>query len=74
MQLSSALWQKPEGTLKKQLYMEQNQSEIVPEYNGRLSCDRHLIFLFGVVRGLVMKIRGDEPVYHVNCPRCGSHV
>jgi len=28
--------------LKKQLYMEHKQSEIVPEYNGSLSCDRHL--------------------------------
>ena len=60
--------------LKKQLYMEHNQSEIVPEYNGRLSCDRHLKLLFGDVCGMFMNIRGDEPVYHVNCPNCGSHV
>ena len=34
--------QKPEVTLKKQMYMEHNQSEIVPVYNGSLSCDRHV--------------------------------
>jgi len=45
----------------------------VPEYNGRLSCDRHLKLLFGVVCGMFMNI-GDEPVYHVNCPNSGSHV
>jgi hypothetical protein len=60
--------------LKKQLYMEHVQSEIGPEYNGSLSCDRHLKWLFGVVCGLFMNIRGDEPVYHVNCPSSGSHV
>jgi len=54
--------------------MEHNESEIVPEYNGSLSCDRHLKLLFGVVCGLFMNIRGDEPVYHVNCSICGSYV
>ena len=60
--------------LKEYLYMEHNESEIVPEYNGSLSCDRHLKLLFGVVCGLFMNIRGDEPVYHVNCSICGSYV
>jgi hypothetical protein len=47
---------------KKQLYMEHVQSEIVPEYNGSLSCDRHLKLLLGLVCGLFMNIRGDEAV------------
>jgi hypothetical protein len=74
MQFSSALWWKPEVMLKKQLYMEHNQSAIVPECNGRLSCDRHLILLFGFVCSLFVNVRGDEPVHHVNCPSSGSHV
>jgi hypothetical protein len=60
--------------LKKQLYMEHNQSEIVSEYNGSLSCDRHLKLLYGVVCGVFMNTRGDESVYHVNCCSSGSHV
>jgi len=68
------LWWKPEVILKEQLYREHNQSEIVPEYNGRLSCERHVKLLFGVVCGTFMNMRGDEPVYHVNCPNSGSHV
>jgi len=31
-----------EVTLKKQLYKEHDQSDIVCEYNGSLSCDRHI--------------------------------
>jgi hypothetical protein len=42
LQFSSTLLWKPEVTRNKQLYMEQNWSEIVPEYNGNLSCDRHV--------------------------------
>jgi len=60
--------------LKKQLYMEHYQSEIVPECNGSLSSDRHLKLLFGVVCGMFMNIRGDESVYHVNCSSSGSHI
>jgi hypothetical protein len=60
--------------LKKQLYMEHVQSEIVPEYNGRLSCNRLLKLLFGVVCGMFMNVRGVEPVYHLKCSSCGSHV
>ena len=52
---------------KKMLFMVHNQSEIVPEYGGRLSCDRHPKLLFGVVCGMFMNIRVDESVYHVNC-------
>jgi hypothetical protein len=59
--------------LKKQLYMEHNQSEIVPEYNASLSSDRHLK-LFGLVCGMFMNISGDESVYHVNCSSSGSHI
>jgi len=74
VQFSSTLWQKPEVMLKKQLYVEHNQSEIVPEYSGSVSCDRHLKLLFGVVCGMFMNIRGDESVYHLNCSSSGSHV
>jgi len=56
VQFLSTLWRKPEAVLKKRLYMEHNQSEIVPEYNGRLSCDRHLKLLFGFVCGMLMNI------------------
>jgi hypothetical protein len=48
-----------EVTFKKQLHMEHNQSDVVPEYDGRLSCDRHLKLLFGVVCGMFMNIRGE---------------
>jgi hypothetical protein len=54
--------------------MEDIQSAIVREYNVRLSCDRHLILLFGFVCDVFMNIRGVESVYHMNCPSCGSHV
>jgi len=54
--------------------MELNQSEMVPEYNDRLSCDRHVKLLFGVICGMFMNIRGDEPVYYVNCPSSVSDV
>jgi hypothetical protein len=60
--------------LKKWLYMGHNQSEVVPEYNGSLSCDKHLKLLFGVVCGMFMNIRGDESVCHVNCCSSGSLV
>ena len=60
--------------LKKQLYMEHSQSEIVPEYNDRLSCDRYPNMFFDVVCGMFMNIRGDESVCHVNCSSSGSHV
>jgi hypothetical protein len=42
--------------------MEHYLSEVVLEYNGGLSCDRHLKLLFGVECGMFMDIRGDEPV------------
>jgi len=42
--------------LKKRVYMEHNQSEIVPEYGGRLSCDRHLKLLFGLLCGIIIII------------------
>jgi hypothetical protein len=58
VQFSSTLWQKPQVMLKKQLYMEHNHSKIVCEYNGSLSCDRHLKLLFGVLCGVFMNIRG----------------
>jgi hypothetical protein len=60
--------------LKKQLYMEHKQSEIVPEYNGSLSSDRHPNVFFGVLCGMFMNIRGDESVCHVICCGSGSHV
>jgi len=60
--------------LENRLYMEHKQSEIVPEYNGSLSCDRLLKLLFGLVCGMFMNRRGDELVYHVKCSRCSSHV
>jgi len=49
--------------LKKQVYVEHKQSEIVPEYNSSLSCDSHLKLLFGLVCGMLMNRRGDESVY-----------
>jgi len=54
------LWWKPEALLEKNLYMEHNQIKIVPEYNGRLSCDRHPNVLFGVVCSMFIYIRWDE--------------
>jgi len=46
--------------VKKQLYMERSQSEIVPEYNGSLSCGRHPNVMFGVVCGMLMNRRSNE--------------
>jgi hypothetical protein len=60
--------------LKKQLYMEHKQSEIVSEYNGSLLCDRHLKLLFGLVYGMFMNMCVDESVCHLNCSSSGSHV